>query len=165
MHTRVALLSLVVCLGLAPGVSAQVSVDVGGGLRLPAGWLVNGDVTLPNGLFVGADVMFMTGSSDDFSAYSLQAGLRFRSAVTRGAQPYVVGSYGVNRDSTGDYQLFGVGGGVRYWVLPRVAPFVEYRHFIGEVNSVGRAPGLSNYSSSGSIAFGITVRPVIGRTD
>ena len=163
--SRVILLCLVVCLGPARSVSAQVSVEIGGGIRLPAGWLINGDVALPNGLFVGADVMFVTGSSDAFSAYSLQAGYRFGSAATRGFQPYVVGSYGVNRDSTGDYHLFGLGGGVRYWPVPRVAPFVEYRQYIGEVNAVGRAPGLSNYTSAGTVAFGITFRPVVGRTN
>ena len=163
---RVLLFCLLTSSGLVSTASAQVSVEGGGGMRLPGGWLIGGDVVLPSGLFVGADVMFVPpDNSDSFSAYSAQGGFRFRSTVARGFQPYVVGSYGIDRNSTGNYQMFGFGGGFRYWVNSRLAPFVEYRHFIVEVNDVGRAPWLSDYGSASTVAFGVTFRPIGGRAN
>jgi hypothetical protein len=138
---------------LAVPVHAQVDWQVQGGPRL---WLngggsltsatVGADVVLARGVFIGADTTIRP------SLFGLmgQLGYQTRQPQLRGIQGYVVAGVGVGLDDSSREFLTNVGGGIRVWLAPRVAPFVDFRQlFINDSDVNGALEQLS---------FGLTVR-------
>lgn len=164
MRMRQILLTTLAFWTTASVAAAQGPISVHGGARAigeddyATHAAIGVDFRLPRDLAVGVDVTFRTFALEGSNYDSSETNAGISGVVSyelgrdqRALTPYAVGGVGLFAEDCCTRPLFALGGGLRFWIVPRLAIHADYRRYVQRVG--GRSVGAN------ALGFGLTVRP------
>jgi hypothetical protein len=93
-----------------------------------------GEAIFGDAVGVGAEIGYLNSfedSAEGIGVFSANGSYHFNGgAATRRLRPFVTGGYTLGFASDGHQNLFNVGGGVDYWLKPKVGLRIEFRDHI-----------------------------------